>query len=252
MTEPRIEWFDELSAEFSRVATEASNSKNGRLSPSALLALTSRRTMAICLSGLVLVVGGVYAVPVTRAAINDITSAFTAWIAGDEEQAPGRAVRPEDDAPDWVRESGGRLIAKTDGVGLYVTRARSEAHGTVLTFSLGNGNAFIDSVDGWRERFKEHALFVLGTTPDTSGEPESERERMPLLGLTARSVERVALQYADGPPLVSNGVRGGFVLIADGRRSPRAIVAYDAAGRELERVDVSGNRVGAFGVAGQD
>lgn len=31
----------------------------------------------------------------------------------------------------------------------------------------------------------------------------------------------------------------GFVLMADARRALRELVAYDAAGRELERTDVS-------------
>lgn len=35
-------------------------------------------------------------------------------------------------------------------------------------------------------------------------------------------------------------MQGAFVLLADAARPFREIVAYDAAGRQLERVDVSG------------
>ncbi len=63
--------------------------------------------------------------------------------------------------------------------------------------------------------------------------------RFALMGLTARSVDRLELRYATGPPLVERGVHGGFVLLADARRPLRALVAYDRAGRELERKDVS-------------
>jgi hypothetical protein len=57
--------------------------------------------------------------------------------------------------------------------------------------------------------------------------------------VTARSVRRVELRYAAGPPDVVNGVSGGFVVIGDVSRAPRDVIAYDADGRELERVDVS-------------
>ncbi len=58
---------------------------------------------------------------------------------------------------------------------------------------------------------------------------------MPLFGLTARSVARVELTYEKGQPLRVDGVQGGFVLLAEPDRSPRAVVAYDAMGRELGR-----------------
>jgi hypothetical protein len=62
---------------------------------------------------------------------------------------------------------------------------------------------------------------------------------LPLLGVTARSVKRLVLHYEDGPPLVETGVDGGFVLVVDAWRPLRELVAYDASGRELERVDVT-------------
>jgi hypothetical protein len=249
VTQPEIQWFDELAAEFSRVATETGRRGVPARIAQALRPVTRLGVIAALVCGLVLLAGGAYAVPTTRAAIDDITSSFAAWIAGDDQQAPGTAVRPEDDAPEWIREDSGRLIAESDGVGLYVTRRHTQAGATVLTFLLGkDGNGIGDSVDAWREKFDDHALIVLGTTPAKN----EGRERLPLLGVTARSVKRVSLRYADGPPLVSDGINGGFVLIADPRRAPQEIIAYDAAGRELEHFDVSGDRVTAFGVQGQD
>lgn len=195
-----------------------------------------------------LLLGAGYAVPSTRAAMEDITSDFTGWLSGDQD-APGRAIQPADDAPEWIDADGSRLIAESGGVGLYVTRGTTRSGGTRLTFVLGrDGNGLGNSLEGWREQFKDHAIVVLGTTPEVGG----PRQTLPLLGLTARSVERVSLRYADGPPLVSENVDGGFVLIADPKRDPQELVAYDGAGRELERVNVSGDRVTAFGVQGQD
>ena len=41
-----------------------------------------------------------------------------------------------------------------------------------------------------------------------------------------------------GPPAVATGVGGGFVVLVDAWRPLKELIAYDAAGRELERVDI--------------
>lgn len=236
MTELQIQLLDDLEAEFARVAGEHERSPRSRRLRT--LAATPRRALVVALSALVVLGGAVYAVPPTRAAIDDITSTFAGWVGGDDDQAPGRALRPEDDAPDWVRKAGGRLIAETAGVGLYVTRTETQ-NGTMLNFSLGGAVGFGDSIAGWRERFEEHAVFVLGPTLFGPQDVLDERGRFPLVGVTARSVKRLELRYGEGPPLVATGVDGGFVVIADAWRPLRELVAYDAAGRELERADIS-------------
>jgi hypothetical protein len=127
MTE-RIQLLDDLGAEFARVAAEAERTSRkpsalaGRLFRSGLRA----RTLAIALGVAVLLGGGAYAVPATRAAVDGIAESFAAWVSGDSDMAPGRAVEPGDNAPSWFSEDGGeaRLIAKTDGLGLYVRRGR--------------------------------------------------------------------------------------------------------------------------------
>lgn len=198
------------------------------------------RAYVLALVAAILLSGSAYAVPTTRAAIEDITSPFAAWIAGDEDGAPGRAVDAGDEAPEWVEAGEGRLIAKTDGVPLYVTRIRSEARGTLLGFSLGDTKgssiAVFDTVEGWRDRFGKHAVVVLGALPAQLG---PEPKRFPLLGVTARSVEHVELRYTSGPSLTTNAVEGGFVLMADATRSMSEIVAYAGDGRALDRADVS-------------
>jgi len=80
-----------------------------------------RRTLTIALIACVLVCAGAYAVPVTRAAIDDVFDA----IAGDA--SPGRPVRPSDDAPSWVRESGAsaRVVAEQGGVKLSAVPSAS-------------------------------------------------------------------------------------------------------------------------------
>lgn len=197
---------------------------------------------AVWVSAAVLALCGVaYATPPTRAAIDDVTGSFAAWVGGEEGRAPGSAVRPDGDAPWWVRESGGRLIAESGGVALYVARVANERDGTLLGFSYGpnatagrgvNISGF-DTIEGWRTRFDRHALVVLGAPP-VAGSPG----RFSLVGVTARSVRRIELRYAAGPPQVVKGVEGGFVAIGDAGRAPLEVVAYGAAGDELERVDI--------------
>ncbi|HTE63198.1 MAG TPA: hypothetical protein VK631_22785 [Solirubrobacteraceae bacterium] len=225
MSNHDVRWIDALGAEFAGVAAahETPSRRPAR-----------RRVLAMALSAVVLLGAGAYAVPVTRAAIEDVTSSLAGWVSGDE----GRALRPDDDAPDWVRDEGGRVIAETDGVELYVSRTEAKA-GALLRFTLGDGFAVFDTVDGWRARFDDHAVVVLGASPAAGGEGVDDRGRFPLLGVTARSVAKIELRYADGPPLVADDIDGGFVLMADARRARQELVAYDAAGRELERTDVS-------------
>ena len=226
MTDIRL--LDDLGAEFARVAAE--HDRRRRRFPA--------RALAIAATALVLLGASAYAVPPTRAAIDDLAASFAGWFDGDEGAAPGRALRPEDDAPDWVREQGGRLIAEKAGVGLYVTRSETN-QGTVLNFSLDEAIGVGNTIDGWRETFADKAVLVLGPTAIGRRDFLDERGRIPVLGVTARSVERLVLHYVDGgPPLEETGVDGGFVVFVDAWRPLRELVAYDAAGRELERVDV--------------
>lgn len=193
-------------------------------------------------AGLAVVVGtGTYAVPATRAAIDDVYGAMTDWIASDDQSgAPGRALGPQEDAPDWVRNSGGakRLVAENAGARLYVFQ---ESNGN-LSVALGNSIGISDSVEGWRRQLAEHKVVVLGPgdfpgPTESQGRPLDAQDRRPLFGLTAKTVTRVELRYDRGAPTTQTGLSGGFVLLADARRRPRAIVAYDGAGREIERID---------------
>jgi hypothetical protein len=237
MTEPRIQLLDDLGAEFARLATDRALPR--RRSRVRSFTAVPGRALAVAFSVLVLLGAAAYAVPPTRAAIDNLTGTFAGWLAADEGAAPGRAVRPEEEAPDWVHEGGGRVIVAKHGVELYVTRHETE-QGTYLNFALGNSIAIGNTIDGWREQFDKHAAIVLGPTPFESLDQRwlDERGRFPLMGVTARSVERVELRYEQGPPLIETGVDGGFILLADAGRRLHELVAYDTAGQDLERVDL--------------
>lgn len=233
----RIQWLDDFGAEIARVTSEHEVSR-GPVPALGGRWVRRRRTWATALSAVALIGAGGYAVPVTRAAMEDLTSSFASWVDGQSDQAPGRALRPRDDAPDWVRDEGGRLIAEREGVRLYVSRATS-ARGTLLRFTLGDGSVVFDTIAGWRQRFDHHAVVVLGSTPIAAGTPVDEQGRFAILGVTAASVTHVKLRYARGPSLDQDGVDGGFVLLADAERGPRELIAYNSTGQELERTDVS-------------
>lgn len=236
MTE-HITFLEDLGAELSRVAAEAERA-SGAASP----LRAGARTLATALGVAVLLGGTAYAVPVTRAVVDDITAPLAAWVSGDEDSVPGRAVAPSDEAPSWLTESGtdgARLIAEADGVGLYVHKV-DYGRGMMLGFSLGQGRGITDTIDGWRTRLDRHAVYVLGDAIFGGRRGVlDDQGRIPLFGLTTRAVDRVELRYAEGPPLVSGIGDGGFVLLVDAWRSLREVVAYDASGRELGRADVS-------------
>lgn len=180
---------------------------------------------------------GAYAVPVTRAAMDDVFSSIAPWAGGDDDdQAPGRPVSPGDDAPDWVRQAPGakRVIAENGGVKLFAVR---EGDGK-LSVALGDSVGLTSTLDGWRERFANQAIVVLGPAAFPDG-PLDALGRRPLLGLVARSVTRVELRYESGEPTSEDGLHGGFVLLANAAERPRALVGFDAAGREVDRLDVS-------------
>jgi len=238
MTEPRIQLLHDLATEFAHVAERHERKPHKQRLPR--LVARPARTVAIASSALLIVAGGTYAVPPTRAAIDDLTATFAGWVTGDDEQAPGTPLAPGNDAPGWVREQGGRLIAEKAGVELYVTRVATAERGTLLNFTIGEGVAIGGTIDDWRERFDNQAVVVLGAA-NFGGLRDmlDERGRFPLLGVTARSVNSVELRYAQGPPLRETNVDGGFVILADAARPLTELVAFDAAGRELGRADVS-------------
>jgi hypothetical protein len=197
--------------------------------------------LAVVLSTAVLLGGGVYTVPATRAAVDGIADQFAAWVSGDSDKAPGRALEPGEEVPTWFDEGGeARLIAKTRGVGLYVSRTESD-EGPWLWFGLGEGvpHAAGDTLERWRERLGQHEVVVLGPVPFRPRDVLDEQSRFPLLGITTRDVKRVELRYFEGPPLVGKTGDGGFVLLPDAWRRLRELIAYDAGGQVLERADLS-------------
>jgi hypothetical protein len=188
-----------------------------------------RRLLAPALAALVLLAGGAYAVPPTRAALGDLADTFSGWLSGDDSSAPGRPLGANEDAPAYFHNPrygrDARVIAEADGYKLY---ASMQADGSV-SFDLGNtgvGLGFEPS------SFIDRALYVLGPG---SVQNADEHGHVPLFGVTARSVRSVELVYESGPPLRAEASDGGFVLLAEPPRAPHEVVAYDARGEVVAR-----------------
>lgn len=190
--------------------------------------------LALAASAVALLAGGTYAVPATRAALGDVYDAISGWFSGDA-PPPGRPLTAGDDAPNWIDQAPGekRLLAENGGARLYAAR-----HGDQLDVALGKSVGISDSISGWRRQFATHKLVFLG--PGSFGNRLiDDHFRRPLTGLVARSVTRVELRYTRGAPSAQRDLHGGFVILADARRKPRTFVAFDASGKEVDRLDVS-------------
>lgn len=165
-----------------------------------------RRLAAPGLAALALLTGGAYAVPASRAAIDDVAGTFAGWLRGEDGAAPGRPLGANEVAPDYFHDpryaGDPRVIAEADG---YKLHAALQPDGSV-EFDLGNtgvGLGFSASA------FSDRALYVLGPG---SAENADEHGHVPLSGVTARSVRSAELTYEEGPPLRVDRVDGGFVL----------------------------------------
>lgn len=194
--------------------------------------------LAIAAFAMIAVVLGAYAAPPTRAALHDVYSTITGWVAGDDQQPGlGQALGPHGDAPAWVRATPGdkRLVAKNGAAKLYAIRGQSDT----ISFALGGSVGLSDSVDGWRKRLAGHQVVLLGPGAFPGG-PLDDHGRRPLFGVTSSTVARVELRYATGAASVQDNVAGGFVLLADAHRKPRSLVAFDQAANEVDHVDLGG------------
>jgi hypothetical protein len=201
-----------------------------------------RGIAAPTLAALALISAGAWAVPDTRAAIENaaggVATVFDGWRGGDPASAPGRPIRTGEAAPayfdagSWsrrhVREP--RVIAEAGGYELYAYRERNGSIG----FDLGDTGV---GMGGFTPAdFRRSTLHLLGpgamATPDDDGQ-------VPWFGIAAQSVTSVELLYRSGPPLRLEDVKGAFVLLVRPDRGPRDVIALDAEGRVVGRRSIA-------------
>ena len=121
------------------------------------------------------------------------------------------------------------MIAEAGGYKLYAYIGTSGG----LNFDLGGG--FGLGFENIGELGKA-PLHVLG--PGARQHVDAEGH-VALFGIATRSVTSVELTYESGPPLRVDGVKGGFVLLAEPARTPREVVALDSDGDVVDRESVA-------------
>jgi hypothetical protein len=221
-----IEWVDQLGSELARVAARR------RRRP-------WRPAVAVGLAAAMVVSAGAYAVPATRTAVGNVVG----WLAGEDAGSPGRDVRASDHAPDFVKRLHGRLITETDGVRFYILRLTGIYGQPSLAFAAATSptNVFVAdmrTVKSLRREFRRYDVIVLGDVLVT----RKRCPTYPFAGLTSPEIAKVELTYETGPPTTAQNVKGAFVVMADGRRELKELVAYDASGGVVERDDPEMNR----------
>jgi hypothetical protein len=198
-----------------------------------------QRQVALALAAAALLVAGLYAVPETRGAIDDLAGTVAEVFGGyqeggDEAAAPGRPLQADEPAPayftdqtpsgDFAKEP--RVLAEASGYKLYAYLAPSGS----ISFDLGDtgvGMGF-ESAD----EIGPGPIYFLGSG---SMRYADDQGHLPLFGLAASTVSSVELVYERGPPAREDGIEDGFVLLAEPGREPREIVGYDQAGEVMGR-----------------
>lgn len=202
-----------------------------------LPSLPAARPAVAVAAATALLLGGAYAVPATRAAIDDLTgsiaSSFGAYQRGEDAQAPGRPLGHDEAAPFYDRafaHNSPRVIAEAGGYKLVAYLSPSGS----LSFDLGETGVGMGYPSA--SELSAGAVYVLG--PGAMQHADAAGH-VPLFGLAAESVASVELEYETGPPLRLDGVEDGWVLLAEPARSPQAIVARNAADEVIERKSVA-------------
>jgi hypothetical protein len=203
----------------------------GRLWPGMRDDMHLAARLVLALGVIVAVAGGIYAAPVTRAAVDDVYGTLSGWISGDETAAPGRPVSAGEGVPPWVAAEGGekRVLAQAGGETLIAIR-----QGDKLTLALA-GFAETDTVDGWRRQFAGQRIKLVGPGRFL---PNGRHDQRPLFGLVSSTVTRIQFNYADDrPPVAKDHLTGAFGIVIETNRRPSSLTGYDQAGNPVARAD---------------
>jgi len=165
-------------------------------------------------AALLAIAGATYAVPTTRAAVDDAYDSLTSWVSGSDSPPPGRKVRADDVLPPWVQSEEGdkRVLAQAGNEKLVAIR-----RGDQLTLALDDFGESA-SLDQLRKDLTGRRIVLVGPGRFI---PDGRHDRRPLFGVAATTVHRVQFNYADGGPSDSaNDLNGAFGLIIDTNRRP--------------------------------
>jgi hypothetical protein len=188
---------------------------------------------AAAIGAAITIAGGAYAVPATRAAVDDVYGALSNWVSGDAGSAPGRPVVSTEDVPSWVATENGqkRVLAAADGQKLFAIR-----QGDKVTFALADFGTTA-TIEGWRTSIDGQKIVQIGPGQFL---PNGRHDLRPLFGLVAASVKRIQFNYADGgPPVSQAGLDGAFAVTIEAGRRPGSLTGYDETDHLIARVAYS-------------
>jgi hypothetical protein len=186
-------------------------------------------------AALVVVVGGVLAVPAGRAAIRDALQRLERFFAGD--QAPGTMLAdPRAGALNWLGDAlpgTPRVLARAGRERLVAFRQQGSG---LACLSLGRHATECGDLAHWRARVVGGTIAPLFTTPpDRAG-------RVALWGILGDGVARVEVRYRDGGASATAVAGPGFVVHTQPAREPLQVVARSADGRVLATAPLEGLR----------
>jgi hypothetical protein len=191
-----------------------------------------RRRLTTGLAVFALSAGAFSASPLGRQAAASVLDRLSNFLTGGAD-SPGQVPPPEAPAPLLNVLAGSapgteRVIAQRGALRMLGYR---DAAGQAC-ISIGQSYDVCASPERWAGSFGGGVVAPLLTTP------VANERTVPLWGLATAQVTGVEVRYADGTSDRSPVAGYGFIVPADGPRRPRTLVALDASGDELARVDI--------------
>jgi hypothetical protein len=199
----------------------------GRLAPA--------RRFAAALGAVTALIGGAYAAPPTRAAVDSLyDSTLARWFSGQDPAAPGRPAAAGEDLPDWLASEqalhgagDARVLAQADGDELVALR-----QGERITLGVA-GFSQTASVDDLRKELSGQQIRLLAPGRFVAN---GRHDLRPIFGLVAASVTRIQFNYADGtPPASEEHLNGAFGFTIQANRRPSSLTGYDHSGHLIAR-----------------
>jgi hypothetical protein len=192
-----------------------------------------RRVVALSLAFVLLAVSVAFAVPQSRERILDGLGSLGDFLSGGS--APGPSV-PEDEPSGRLNffdlaAPGERTVLVQLGRERLVTFRDATTGDACL--GLGTHVAECGKPDHWGRRFETPALGTLTTTQT------DQKGKVALWGVAAEAVDAVSISYADGGSVAGRIGNGGYIVVADGARSPQTLLGRDRDGAVIAQVDVS-------------
>jgi len=187
------------------------------------------------LGAVLALIAGIYTVPPTRAAVEDLyESTLAHWFSREGTEAPGRPAGLDEDLPNWLAleqglhgEGDARVLAEANGEKLVALRQGEKITLGVADFSQTSSvNDLRDELAGEKIRLLAPGRFAANGRHDLRA----------IFGLVSASVRRIQLNYADGSsPDFEDHLNGAFGFTIQANRRASSLTGYDETGALIAR-----------------